>query len=389
MRRHTPSFANISKLSLVALLATTSWGCAQGGGGRADSGVVDTGVGPIDSAIPTDSTIPPADSMVAPDTGTPPDGGMDSGIVLMDSGVMDSGRVLDTAPPMDSAMMDTGTPPECTTDLDCADALTCNGTERCLGGMCSAGSALDCDDGFACTVDSCVEPGGTCSNAPNDGLCTVAGESCVVGVGCMGTACPDSPCRIVTPQCGCAGGQSCYLVGGARACLTTGTTAVGANCASTTCVPGAICVNIASSGASVPICRRVCTSDAGCPDGPGDLCLGGIMSTSDRLCTVNCDPATQTGCTAGSGCSFFTESVDAMRTLTDCVAPLGAGGQGATCADDSGCQAGFACINTGAVMQCLHWCRRPGGTECGFGESCLSLGPPAIIYNGTEYGVCL
>lgn len=313
---------------------------------------------------------------------------MDSDIVVMDSGVMDTGRVLDTAPPMDSAMMDTGTPPECTTDLDCADTLACNGTERCVGGMCTGGVAIDCDDGFACTVDGCTEPAGTCSNAPNDSLCTVAGETCMPGVGCMGTSCPDSPCRLVTPQCGCAAGQSCYLVGGTRACLTTGSTPVGSNCASTTCVAGAICVNIASSGASVPICRRVCTSDASCSDGAGDLCLGGIMGTTDELCTVDCDPATQVGCSADSACTFFTESMGAMRTLTDCVAPAGAGGQEAACADDSACQRGFACINAG-TMQCLRWCRRPAGSECGVGESCLGLGPPALIHDGTEYGVCL
>jgi len=78
-----------------------------------------------------------------------------------------------------------------------------------------------------------------------------------------------------------------------------------------------------------------------------------------------------------------------MRTLTDCSVPVGTGSQNASCADDTDCQKGYACIdatNTGA-KQCLHWCRRPAGNKCSFGTSCYGFSTP-LVWSGTEYGVC-
>src|SRR5262245_52581106 len=37
----------------------------------------------------------------------------------------------------------------------CADANVCNGAETCQGGLCAPGTALDCNDGDDCTVDTC------------------------------------------------------------------------------------------------------------------------------------------------------------------------------------------------------------------------------------------
>ncbi|NOY93361.1 MAG: hypothetical protein GXP55_19420, partial [Deltaproteobacteria bacterium] len=157
------------------------------------------------------------------------------------------------------------------------------------------------------------------------------------------------------------------------------------------CVPGAICVNIAAAPApSVPICHAVCATDSDCA-GPGALCLGGITGSTDKTCTVDCDPATQVGCPSGTACSFFTETTGAMRRLTDCSTPVGTGGQNAGCADDTDCQKGFTCINssaTGTVLQCLRSCRlTPAGGECGSTTTCYGFTTP-IIWNGTEYGVC-
>lgn len=315
-----------------------------------------------------DGFVPPAD------TGTA-DTGNDAGIVLMDSSVADTG------------VADTGPAPECTTSADCNDGLACTGTETCVAGRCVGGTAVACSDSVACTTDACTEPSGSCTHTPMDALCA-AGEACDVSLGCQPTSsCSESPCRLVAPQCGCAAGEGCYLSGGTRVCVTAGTTAVGARCDTAQCVPGAICVNIAATGTATAICHRNCTTDSGCP-GLGALCIGGIMGSSDKTCTVDCDPATQAGCPTGTDCSFFTESAGAMRTLTDCSAPVGTGGQNASCADDTDCQKGYACITTsGTIKQCLHWCRRPAGLECPGITSCFGFETP-IIWNSTEYGVC-
>ena len=43
--------------------------------------------------------------------------------------------------------------------------MACNGAETCDPSFgCRSGTPVDCDDGTACTTDTCVEPGGTCTN---------------------------------------------------------------------------------------------------------------------------------------------------------------------------------------------------------------------------------
>ena len=73
----------------------------------------------------------------------------------------------------------------------CNDGLSCNGTETCdvnLG--CKKGVALAFDDGVACTVDTCDEPG-VAKHTPDLSKCT--GPSCITYTkcdlvqGCLGT----------------------------------------------------------------------------------------------------------------------------------------------------------------------------------------------------------
>ncbi|MEE8523859.1 MAG: M36 family metallopeptidase [Thermoanaerobaculia bacterium] len=57
-------------------------------------------------------------------------------------------------------------------DANCDNGLFCDGAETCDPVLdCQTGTAPDCDDGVACTVDSCDEGAGACDNAPNDPLC--------------------------------------------------------------------------------------------------------------------------------------------------------------------------------------------------------------------------
>jgi FtsP/CotA-like multicopper oxidase with cupredoxin domain len=48
-----------------------------------------------------------------------------------------------------------GSPEWCVSDGDCGDGDVCNGVETCVGEECLADDPLDCDDGNACTIDSC------------------------------------------------------------------------------------------------------------------------------------------------------------------------------------------------------------------------------------------
>ncbi|MBX7194525.1 MAG: hypothetical protein K1X94_20885 [Sandaracinaceae bacterium] len=67
---------------------------------------------------------------------------------------------VDAGPLPDVAMLP-DVPIECTRDGECDDGLFCNGTETCELGRC-ASAPVDCDDGIACTVDSCSEDARLC-----------------------------------------------------------------------------------------------------------------------------------------------------------------------------------------------------------------------------------
>lgn len=50
----------------------------------------------------------------------------------------------------------------CSTDLECANGVFCDGAEVCVSGVCAAGAPVVCDDNVACTIDSCDEAIGAC-----------------------------------------------------------------------------------------------------------------------------------------------------------------------------------------------------------------------------------
>jgi hypothetical protein len=79
-------------------------------------------------------------------------------------------------------------------DVACSDGAYCNGEERVpSSGGCVAGQAPICEDGFACTADSCDETNDTCAHQPNDAACQNGTfcdgvEKCAVGQGCIDQA---------------------------------------------------------------------------------------------------------------------------------------------------------------------------------------------------------
>ena len=373
--------------SLVALSLFVI-GCAQGG---VDDAGVDSGPGATDAAIDGGSGERDSGPMGV-DSGPM---GVDSGPMGADSGPMGADGGFDAGPlGMDAgfdAGSDAGPPPDCTTAADCSDGLACNGAEACVGGTCRAGTAFACDDGIACTRDSCVEgPAPSCNFAPDDTLCS-GGDTCSA-TGCM-AVCAESPCRLVSAQCGCPAGQGCYLSGTARLCAAAGTTAPGATCTGvSSCAPGSTCLNVATSGPAANMCSRFCDVDSDCA---GGLCIYTINDGAGgaipgvTVCTTPCDPIAQTGCPSSTSCQIFRESMGAMRYFADCSSPTGILGQGASCTTQADCAAGFACAGTPGT--CLRWCDNPGvagpASGCPGGLSCFGFTTPIRI-GATTYGVC-
>ncbi|MGE0824069.1 MAG: S8 family serine peptidase [Candidatus Binatia bacterium] len=112
-------------------------------------------------------------------------------------GVLDVGAAL--------AALNGGAPPsgECTVNADCNDGLYCNGIETCVSGTCQAGTPVNCNDVFACTVDSCNETTDACDHIPNNALCN-DGAYCNGAEICNATA----GCQSGTPV-SCSTGSSC------------------------------------------------------------------------------------------------------------------------------------------------------------------------------------
>jgi hypothetical protein len=138
-------------------------------------------------------------------------------------------------------------PSTCSIDADCDDGLFCNGAETCVDGSCVAGAAPNCNDGVACTTDTCNETTDDCDHTPSnaacsDGLFCNGAETCDAILGCQaGTApncndaiaCTADSCNESTDQCDhvpnnslCDDGQFCN---GAEVCNAGSGCAAGSN----------------------------------------------------------------------------------------------------------------------------------------------------------------
>jgi leucyl aminopeptidase len=255
---------------------------------------------------------------------TPPDGGAQtlSATYTLPDGTLQavraSFRYLGAETPCSTGSYDDAddlvfavkTATSCTTDPECDDGLYCNGVETCNAGTCEAGTPVTCDDGVACTDDSCNEGTDSCDFVTNHGLCDNGlfcdgSETCDAVLGCQagtapscddGVACTDDSCNEGTDQCDntpnhglCDNGLFCD---GAETCDPV-----------LACQPG-----------SAP-----CTGSQTC-DEEGDVCVGGgcLHEADFEAGAVGWSQGADT-CTAGS---FVLGTPDA----TDWQVGSGAGG---------------------------------------------------------------
>ncbi|MCC7535112.1 MAG: hypothetical protein IT379_02795 [Deltaproteobacteria bacterium] len=204
----------------------------------------------------------------------------------------------------------------------CSDALACNGTEACMGGVCTR-TPLTCDDAVACTTDSCVEPTG-CRFTPVSGCCGDVdcddGDPCTTSV-CSG---PGGTCShsVITGCCmadgDCEDGNPCT----ANACVANrcATTPVAGCCdADGDCDDGNTCTadacTVASGECTYTAIAGCCASDADCDDGDActaDVCAGAACTRSP---IAGCC-ASDLECDDGDPCTSDTCDVVAHRCQT-------------------------------------------------------------------------
>ena len=217
---------------------------------------------------------------------------------------------------------------ECLGDGDCDDGLYCNGSETCSAGSCEAGSAVICDDGVACTTDSCNEATDSCDftaddTACDDGLFCNGAETCNSSLGCQTAAtpvCPDLQCDETADICfGCGDDSECddgLFCNGVETCAA----GVCQSAPTESCV-GSLCDEAADQGVE-------CLADGDCDDG--------LFCNGAETCSAgSCQAATADPC-AGSGCDESLDQCLECSTDADCD-------DADSCTADS-CVAG-SCVN--------------------------------------------
>lgn len=214
---------------------------------------------------------------------------------------------------------------------ECDDGLFCNGAESCDAGTgCVSGSPPTCDDGIGCTIDSCDEASRSCLHDPDHDACDdgaacngiercdesvgcIAGEAidCDDGVACTTDSCDDADgaCRHEPDDTACDDALYCN---GAESCdSSTGCVAGDPPCGETECD---------ESSASC-LTRIGCTSVEECDD--GDACTTDLCIDAECVPTANealCDDGDE--CTVGDRCSA---GVCAGETVPGCGGSDGGG----------------------------------------------------------------
>jgi hypothetical protein len=166
-----------------------------------------------------------------------------------------------------------------------ADEL-CDGVDNDCDGQVDEGGAL-CDDGNACTADTCAA--GTCSNVAADPGCVpcAADGDCTDGDACTADICQAGVCASVMTDPSC------------RPCDDAGDCSDGNACTADACEAG-VCGSVVTDPGCVP-----CTAAGDCNDGnacTADACQAGVCRFA--MTDPSCRPCDDAGdCNDGNACT--------------------------------------------------------------------------------------
>jgi len=223
----------------------------------------------------------------------------------------------------------------CTSDGDCDDGLFCNGAESCdvPSGNCQSGTAPNCNDGVACTDDSCNEATDSCNNVADNANCSNGlycdgAETCHVTLGCQsgtppncndGVGCTDDSCNESTDSCDnvpddgscdnglyCDGVETCHVtldcqIGSAVNCGD------GVGCTDDTCNESTDSCESTPNDANcdnglfcdgVETCHATLDCQSGSDPCPGQACNESTDTCQSGDCVVNGDCDDGNACTA-------------------------------------------------------------------------------------------
>ena len=251
---------------------------------------------------------------------------------------------------IDSCAPETGACAHLPADVTCSDGNLCTEADTCASGQC-AGKPANCDDGNACTTDSC-DPKTGCGYLDNTGKCD-DGNGCTdfdkcSGGKCKGTAKDAADCDDQNPctQDGCD-----KATGLCSHAPTTGACDDGNSCTSNdTCDAGSC-----KGGANTCPCQ----ADADCPS-DNNACNGTAFCDKAKfpyVCkikpgsVVECDPVKDGTCAANQ-CDVVTGQC-AMAAIAE-GKPCDA--DGTACTADDACAAGKCIAGKGLACDDNNAC---------------------------------
>lgn len=216
----------------------------------------------------------------------------------------------------------------------CSDGDVCNGQETCVAGQgCHDGTDLECEDGVACTLDTC-QPETGCQHAPQDLLCE-----------------DGHPCTVHTchPNDGCVKAEEVAGANGVVCCLSS----------NLECDDGNQCTQ--------DLCNTLTNQCENTPEENGTPCNDGLDCSADDVCidttcagtTPECDdeiPCTIDSCIEPGGCQHIPDDSvcrddDACNGEESCQVDTGClAGQDLDCNDELDCTADSCDALTG----CIH-----------------------------------
>lgn len=226
-----------------------------------------------------------------------------------------------------------------------ADGSVCTESDSCQAGLCVAGKAKDCDDKNPCTKDSCDLAKG-CTQVTDDGKpCDADGTACTSGDTCQEGKCQQGQ------QVGCDDGNPCTTdkCDAKTGQCTTQPENDGVPCDDgTKCTSKDACLGGACKGKAVdcddqnPCTDDVCDKQKGC----SPQALSGSPCSDDNPCTVGdlcdvgvCKPGGPKVCSGGSDCVQVTCDVLAGgKCIAKAVKASTPCDDGSACTDKDGCK---------------------------------------------------
>ncbi len=220
------------------------------------------------------------------------------------------------------------------TDVECMDGDSCTVGDHCEAGVC-VGSPVVCDDQNPCTTDSCDGFGG-CSFVDNTAACD-DGNACTVADTCAGGECVGTPVN-----CDCQADADCAAFEDGDLC--NGTLLCNQEKWPYQCQvdPETVIVCPEPEGIDAICLAAVCEPESGacsfapahegyaCADGSkctiGDTCQAGVCTAGAELNCKDDNPCTDDSCDVAVGCVYTPN--------------------GAPCQDGNACTVGDTCADS-------------------------------------------